>query len=453
MSNRDAAVPPVMREDDEMVVVATTTTEGDDKIDGGGGGGVVVAGGRTDGNGTPSSTSSSSTKVSSPDDVAAPSLPPSSSRVKRRPIDRCSSIYDKNSFLILVVLAILLAYAYPPLGATYLYPDVTSDWVAVIVIFVLSGMGIRTEEFGRAFQRLRFNAYVQIYNFGAVSGMVYGASRLMVYLGALPSSLADGMVICSCLPVTVSMVMVLTTSSNGDVASAVFHAAFGNLIGIFLSPALIAMYLGISGNVDLGTITIKLVFRVLVPLLVGQFLRCFVPLARDFVDDRSRFFKKFQEWVLVYIVYTVFCETFLSGMDATIGQILVMIALQGGMLIVVMILAWISLGALFRNEPKLIAMGLFGCTHKTVAMGIPLINSMYSDISPSLVGLYTLPLLIWHPMQLLIGTAVAPRIAEWVDKREEELSSMRRRLGEEGELGSSRDVDDSIDGGDTTPPI
>jgi hypothetical protein len=71
-----------------------------------------------------------------------------------------------------------------------------------------------------------------------------------------------------------------------------------------------------------------------------------------------------------------------------------MIALQFFMLCVVMVLAWTCLRVLFRNEPKLQAMGLFGCTHKTVAMGVPLINAIYE--SNPMVGLYTLPLLIWH---------------------------------------------------------
>ena len=50
-----------------------------------------------------------------------------------------------------------------------------------------------------------------------------------------------------------------------------------------------------------------------------------------------------------------------------------------------------------------------------------MINAIYED-NP-LVGLYTLPLLIWHPMQLVIGTAIAPRIAEYVKRREEELAA------------------------------
>ena len=96
-----------------------------------------------------------------------------------------------------------------------------------------------------------------------------------------------------------------------------------------------------------------------------------------------------------------------------------------------MVLAWFSLRILFRDEPKLQAMGLFGCTHKTVAMGVPLINAIYE--SNPLVGLYTLPLLIWHPMQLVIGSAVAPRVAEYVERREEELRQTTKEVDEESD--------------------
>ena len=162
---------------------------------------------------------------------------------------KCKSIYATHSFLIKALILILLAFAYPPLGATYLAPQITATWIAVMFIFILAGMGIKTEEFAKAFQRLRFNLFLQLYNFGAVSGIVYGFSRFMVAVNALPQSLADGMTICASLPITVNMVLVLTKSAGGDEAAAIFNAAFGNLVGVFLSPALILMYLGVRGQV------------------------------------------------------------------------------------------------------------------------------------------------------------------------------------------------------------
>lgn len=47
-------------------------------------------------------------------------------------------------------------------------------------------MAIKTQEFSKAFTRLYFNLFVNVFNFGVVSGIVYGFSRFMLYVNALP---------------------------------------------------------------------------------------------------------------------------------------------------------------------------------------------------------------------------------------------------------------------------
>lgn len=168
------------------------------------------------------------------------------------------AFYTKNSFLVMLLTAILLAYAYPPLGAIFFAPKITATWIAVILIFLLSGIKLKTEELSKAFLRLKFNLFVQLFNFLVVSSVVFGFSRLLKHRNVISESLADGMVISASVPITINMVLVLTTSSNGDEAAAVFNAAFGNLVGVFLSPTLIFMYLGVQGAVDLGTVFFKL---------------------------------------------------------------------------------------------------------------------------------------------------------------------------------------------------
>ena len=52
-----------------------------------------------------------------------------------------------------------------------------------------------------------------------------------------------------------------------------------------------------------------------------------------------------------------------------------------------------------------------------------MINAIYEG-NPK-IGLYTLPLLIWHPMQLVFGTFLSPRLLKWVesfpDEEEDDL--------------------------------
>ena len=75
---------------------------------------------------------------------------------------------------------------------------------------------------------------------------------------------------------TINMVLVLTKSAGGNEAAAVFNAAFGNMIGVFLSPVLILGYIGVTGQVDLASVFYKLGLRVVLPICVGQIL------AKDF---------------------------------------------------------------------------------------------------------------------------------------------------------------------------
>jgi solute carrier family 10 (sodium/bile acid cotransporter), member 7 len=324
------------------------------------------------------------------------------------------AFYWQQEFLIHIILSILLAFAYPPLGAIYLAPQITATWIAVILIFFLAGLSLKTEEFAKAFQRVWFNIFVPLFNFGIVSVLAFGLSRFLLSVNIIPAALADGMVICSTLPLTINTVLVLTKASGGDDAAAVFHSAFGSILGIFLSPLLILGYLGVaSGDSDLGTVVLRLVLRVVVPLVVGQLVQKFLPAIVKFVQQHKLITKAIQQYSLTFVVYTVFCKTFLEGSNSSVRDVALMIFFQFLLLVIVMGLSWIIMGILFPNEPTIRVMGLFGCTHKTVAMGVPLINAMYED-NPD-VGLYTLPLLVWHNLQLILGSALAPRLLQWVE--------------------------------------
>lgn len=239
-------------------------------------------------------------------------------------LQRLYSFYNTNSFLIQIAIAILLARAYPPLGAEYLYPKITATWIVVIFIFVMAGLSLKTEEFTKAFKQLKFNLVVQLFSFGVVSSGTYGFSRLLLETKALTKDLADGMVVCACLPMTINMVLILTKAANGDEAAAIFNAAFGNLVGVFLSPLLILGYLGVSGNVNMVDIFIKLAVRVLLPIFVGQILQKTCKPLVEFHKNNKNHFKTVQQLGLVFIVYTVFCRTFSSDIQSPIGDVFLM---------------------------------------------------------------------------------------------------------------------------------
>ena len=217
---------------------------------------------------------------------------------------KLTSFFHAYDFPILVLVAIGLAKAYPPLGATYLAPDITAKWLAICIIFFFSGLGLRTSEFCTVILRhLPFNIFVQIYNFGVVSAVVFGVAQLLAATGLLNQALIDGLVICSCLPMSINVGIVLTAAAGGDEAAAVLHSAIGNTVGIFLSPLLILLYLpGLVADVNLVEVITSLVLRVLVPLVIGQLVQKIFTGVYDFYVAHKQTFKKIPELLLVYIV-------------------------------------------------------------------------------------------------------------------------------------------------------
>jgi solute carrier family 10 (sodium/bile acid cotransporter), member 7 len=348
------------------------------------------------------------------------------------------SVYASYDFPIHILLALVAGKIYPPLGAVYVHPEITATWLAVIVIFIIVGLGLKTKELAAALQRLHFNLFVQLYNFVFVSFAVYWASRGLVSIGVLNRKLADGLTICSCLPMAINCLIVLTGSTGGDGATAIFNTSFANIFGIFISPMLILYYLGASGSVDIFDTFTKLTFIVILPMLVGWIFQNYVEPVRKLYVKHRKVFKKTQESCLVFIIWTVFSKSFLAGEGgeggASLADALVMIVIEFLLMVTLMGIAWHLLGLQFPNEPELRVTGLFCCHQKTVALGVPLINSMYGH-DPN-VALYTLPVLVWHPMQLVFGSFLVPALSSYI-RTERERISVEEREGEIGVVGES----------------
>lgn len=322
-------------------------------------------------------------------------------------------MYKKESLLIDVLAAILVAWIYPRMGAEFLFPEITAHWVAVIVIFYLSGFALKLEQLSDAASNWKFNFFVMGYNFIGISFVVTIVAHFFARNEIVSEDLMKGMIICSCLAMPSNLMLVLSISSNGDEAVALFLATLTNLIGVIITPLLVFLYLQENAEIDFVSTYKSISLRVLLPVSCGIITRLKIPGADDFATDNKQTFVKFREKCLVYVVYATFCTTFVVETDSTRAQIMVMALSQVILLTAAMVLAWILLFIFFNRHPKLRVVGLFGCSTKTIATGIPLISAIYED-SPRL-GIYTLPLLIWYLSQLIIGTMLAPRLSRFVN--------------------------------------
>jgi sodium/bile acid cotransporter 7 len=109
---------------------------------------------------------------------------------------------------------------------------------------------------------------------------------------------------------TINMVIVLTASSQGNEACALLNATAGNFMGVFITPAYLMLFLGQDSDIKFFDVVLKLSYRVLIPTIVGLLLQNFVTIIREFSERNKQNFSKAGEYLLVFIVFTVFSTTF-----------------------------------------------------------------------------------------------------------------------------------------------
>lgn len=85
------------------------------------------------------------------------------------------------------------------------------------------------------------------------------------------------------MPTTISSNVVFTRLAGGNEAVAVVNAVIGNLIGIFLSPAWLYLYLGQGGKAPYGTVIRGMALTVMAPLAVGQGIQILVPRSAEWI--------------------------------------------------------------------------------------------------------------------------------------------------------------------------
>ena len=57
---------------------------------------------------------------------------------------------------------------------------------------------------------------------------------------------------------------------------------------------------------------------------------------------------------------------------------------------------------------------MFSATHKSLTLGLPLLNLMFGAGSKEL-SILSIPLLIYHPSQIMLGSLLIPTLKPWLN--------------------------------------
>jgi sodium/bile acid cotransporter 7 len=312
----------------------------------------------------------------------------------------------RNWFVLALPWVIGLAWLIPEAGATggWLRSEVTTRW-GVMLIFVMQGLALPMSALRQGAARWRLH--------GLVKGVTFGVFPLLGWwmdacFGAwMPGDLRTGFLFLCALPSTISSSVVLTGMAGGNTAGAIFNAALSNLAGVVVTPLWVAWWMRAGrGEVAAPAAVFgEIAWLMLLPMGVGQLMRRGWA---GWADRHKRVLGHVSGGLILFLVFAAFCNSvrarfwvgletpMLLGAAGAVGLIL-----GGVMLGVAMASRWLGLGRGDRIA------ALFCAPQKTVASGIPLAKALFGT-HPGL-GLIVLPLLLYHPLQLIVCGFLADR--------------------------------------------
>lgn len=133
--------------------------------------------------------------------------------------EKAYAIFLRYWFLLGLAIVIGLAWAFPQVGKTNgdIEAQYTVKWGAVIVIFLLSGLGLEVSVMLKTILRWRLHAIVQIINFILLPFLMYGIVRFFIAVHSdLDMTVYKGWMIALSTSTTVSSNAIMTRNANGN---------------------------------------------------------------------------------------------------------------------------------------------------------------------------------------------------------------------------------------------
>ena len=337
----------------------------------------------------------------------------------------------KNWMLVGVACAIVAAKVDPSIGAKTgpLHPDVTVKYGAVFLIFFLSGVALKPRQLAGAVANLPLHALIQGFTLGLVPLVVTFIVAPTLRAASFHRWLLQGVVAVSCMPPPVSSAVILTKAAGGNEAAAIFNSAFGSLLGVFVTPIELVLAVESGGSAQSAGAsgefyeTLLRVFRqlfvtVLVPLACGQLAR---PRLEAWLERAKPPLSEVGQCTLLLIIYTTFCDSFgaaagkqAQSRAAMAATAVVVVALQG--LFMAALFFVTTSTAIWQKPfpPGDVICAVFCASHKSLTLGIPVLRIVFPD-HPYLPML-SAPLLMYHPIQIVLGGLLVPSIRSWADR-------------------------------------
>ncbi|MHB1171105.1 MAG: bile acid:sodium symporter family protein [Lacisediminihabitans sp.] len=307
-----------------------------------------------------------------------------------------------DPFLISMALVVVLATLLPARGTGASVVNVGS-YAAIALLFFLNGVRLPTREAVEGLKNWKLHSAVLIASFVIFPLLGFVARLTVPWL--LTPELYVGVMFLSTLPSTVQSSIAFTSIAKGNVGAAICAASLSNLLGIVLSPLLVALFLGRSGSFSFSSLS-SIALQILVPFVAGQLLRRWLAP----VEHRHRSITKVVDrGSILVVVYSAFSASVIGGIwqKLSVWSVLGVVVVAVALLTLVLLITSRGSKALGFSRMDQIAI-IFCGSKKSLTTGVPIAAVQFAG--PTL-GLTIFPLMLFHQIQIIVCAALASRFA------------------------------------------
>ena len=312
------------------------------------------------------------------------------------------SFCRKHFLPIGLVTVALLGFGFPAPG---LYmAGLPTQYVAVTIIFLCSGLMLRTDEVHAALS--------------AWSATLWGCVSILFITPVIGTAIAFqlpmdpsfqlGLALFCCMPTTLSSGIALTSQARGNVALALLLTVATNTLGILTVPFVLALLLGSLAQVELSgsDLFLKLCFSILLPLGAGKFVRRFV---REWADRNRAGLTLVSSLALISIPWMKFSES--SGRLSQVAlSSLAVLAVSGLLIHVLYLLLNDGASRALRLVPEARKAVVLLASQKTLPVALTVLAFLpESAVSAEAKGLIAIPCITSHLGQIFVDAVIATR--------------------------------------------
>ena len=306
-------------------------------------------------------------------------------------------------FILMLLGTVVLASILPARGEMATIVGYAAD-IGIVLLFFLHGAKLSRDAIWAGLRNWKLHLAVLAVTFAAFPLLGLGLSALPFVTGPL----AAGLLFLTLLPSTVQSSIAFTAIARGNVAAAVCSASFSNLLGILVTPALVALLMKTSGSGGISIESIEaIVLQLLVPFVAGHLLR---PLIGAWVTRRKAMLTVVDRGSILLVVYSAFGAAVVEGLwtRLSIGD-LVLIGLLCVALLAFVLALTFAVARLMKLPREDAIVVQFCGSKKSLASGVPMAGVLFP---PAQVGVILLPLMLFHQLQLIACAVIARRYAE-----------------------------------------